>query len=115
MWTWTPFGCYLGMNVETGSRTGVWDWRSILCDVARLSRMPVFPDTDCLNCFRNIGQICMLDLNVRGTYPCVEQPECSLEVVARMPPVPYCRVAEIRADTAVQKRGCSRMHGCEGN
>ena len=62
------------MNVETGSRTGVWDWRSVLCDVARLSRMPVFPGTDCLNCFRNIGQTCVLDLNVRGTYPCVEPP-----------------------------------------
>ena len=47
-------------NVQTGSRTGVSDWRSILCDVAQLSRMPEFPDTDCLNCFRNVGNNCML-------------------------------------------------------
>ena len=85
-------------NVETGSRTDVWDWRSILCDVARLSHMPVFPDTDCLNCFRNVGKICLLDLNVRGTYPCVGPPECALETVARMPPIPYCRVAEMLSD-----------------
>ena len=46
-------------NVETGSRAGVWDWRSVLCDVAQLSRMLEFPDTDCLNCFLNVGKICM--------------------------------------------------------
>ena len=37
-------------NVETGSCTGVSDWRSVLCCVALLSRLPEFPDTDCLNC-----------------------------------------------------------------
>ena len=103
------------MNVETGSHTGVWDWRSVLRNVARLSCMPVFPDTDCLNCFCNIGQICVLDLNARATYPCIEPPECSLETVARMPPLPSCRVAEILSDTAAQMRGCTRMRGCTVN
>ena len=69
-------------NVETGSHAGLWDWRSILCDVARLSRMPEFPDTDCLNCFRNVGKICMLNLNVRGTYPSIGPPGGGLETVA---------------------------------
>ena len=29
-------------NVETGSRTGVSDWRSVLCGVALLSCLPEF-------------------------------------------------------------------------
>ena len=55
-------------NVETGSRTGVYDWRSVPCCVALLSRLPEFPDTDCLNCFRDVGKNCVLDLNARRTY-----------------------------------------------
>ena len=30
-------------NVETGSRTGIFDWRRILRCVARMSRLPEFP------------------------------------------------------------------------
>ena len=109
MWTWIPFGRYLGMIVGTlrlslVSYAGVFGYR-----------LPeLFSDTDCLNCFRNVGKICMLDLNVRGTYPRVGPPGCDLEMVARMPPVPYCRVAEMLSDTVVQRRGCTRMSGCRG-
>ena len=45
-------------NVETGSHTRVSDWKSVLCCVALLSRRPEFPDTDSLNCFRDVGKNC---------------------------------------------------------
>ena len=96
-------------NVETGSRTGVSDWRSILCCVVLLSRMPEFPDTGCHNCFCDVGKNCVLDLNTWGTYPRVRPPECGLETVAQMPPIRNCRVAEVPSDTASQR------HGCAGN
>ena len=96
-------------KVETGPRAEVWDWRSVLCNVARLSRMPVFQDTDFLKGFCNVGKSCLLDLNVRGTYPCVGPPECSLETVAQMPPIPYCRVVERLSNMVAQRRGCTRI------
>ena len=100
-------------NVETGSRTGVSDWRSIVCCVAILSRMPEFPDVGCLNCFRDIGKNCVLDLNTRGTYPRVRPPECGLETLAQTPSIRNCRVAEVQS-VAVALR-CMLMHGCAGN
>ena len=99
-------------NVETGSRAGVWDWMSILCNVAQLSRMLEFPDTDCLNCFLNVGKICMLDYNVRGMYPRVDR----LGAVWRW--LLDCRLFRITgclSDTVAQRRGCTRMRNCTGN
>ena len=81
-------------NVETGSHAEVWDWRSVLCDVAQLSRMPELPYSDCLDRFRKVGRTYVLDLNIRGTYHHVELPGGGLETVARLPPIPYCRVVE---------------------
>ena len=98
-------------NIETGSRTEVSDWRSILCCVALLSRLPEFPDMDCRNSFNDIGKNCVLDLNARGTYPHVGSPECGLETVALMPPIQHCRVADVPSDTVAQMRGCTRMRG----
>ena len=86
-------------NVETGSPTGVFDWRSVLCGVALLSRLPEVPDTDCLNCFSAVGKNCVLDLNARKTYNRVRPPECGLEAVAQMPPIQHCWVAEMPSDT----------------
>ena len=102
-------------NVETGSRTGVSHWRSILCCAALLSRMPEFPDTGCLNCFRDVGKNCVLDLSTRGTYPRVRPPECGLEMLAQTPPILYCRVVEVPSVAIMQSRGCTRMRGCVGN
>ena len=65
-------------NVETGSRTEVSDWRNVLCCVALLFRLSEFSDTDCRNCFNDVGKNCVLDLNARGTYPRVGSPECGL-------------------------------------
>ena len=99
-------------NVEAGSRTRVSDWRSVLCCVALLSRLPEFPDTDCRNCFIDVGKNCVLDLNARGTYPRVGPPECGLETVALMPSIQHYRVVEVPSDTVAQMRGCMRMRGC---
>ena len=54
-----------------------------------------------------VGKSCLLDLNVRGTYLCVWPPECGLETVARMPPIPYCRVAESLSNAVTQRCGCA--------
>ena len=45
------------------------DWRSVLCSVALMSRLPEFPDTDCLNCFNEIGRNCVMDLSAWGRVP----------------------------------------------
>ena len=74
-------------GVETGSHTGVSAWRSVLCGAARLSRLPEFPDTDCLNCFSDIGRDCVLDLNAWGTCPRVRPPECGMATFAQTPPI----------------------------
>ena len=50
----------------------------------------------------------VLDLSVRGTLSPFGSPGGGLETVARSPPLPYCRVAELG-------RGCTRMRGCAGN
>ena len=102
-------------NVETGSRTGVSDWRSVLCCVALLSRLPEIPDTGCLSCFSDVRKNCVQDLNARGTYLRVKPSECSLGTVAQMPPIQHCRVAEVPSDTVAQVCGCTRMHSYAGN
>ena len=51
-------------NVETGSRTGVSDWRRVLRCVARL---PEFPVNKGRKCFDDLGKNCIMDFNARGT------------------------------------------------
>ena len=70
-------------SVETGSRTGVSAWRSALCSAARLSRLPKFPDTDCLNCFSDIGRDCVLDLNAWGRVPGLDRPSVVWRLLVR--------------------------------
>ena len=41
---------------ESGSHTGKSIWRSVMCSVARLSRMPVLPDTGGLKSFGKLGR-----------------------------------------------------------
>ena len=102
-------------NVEIGSHTGVSDWMSILCCVARMSRLPELPDTACLKYFRDVGRKCVLDLNVEGTCARVSPPECGLETVAQMPLFQHGRVAVVPSDMVAQVSGCTRMRGCAGN
>ena len=92
---------------RNGSCTEVSDWRSVLCCVALLSPLPEFSDTDSLNCFRDVGKNCVLDLNVRGTYNRIRPPECGLEAVAQMPPIPHCRRCLL-----LQSRKCAVVRGC---
>ena len=100
-------------TVETGSHIGVSVWRNMLCCVARLSRLPEFPDTACLKYFRNIGKKCVLDLNAGETYTPVWSPECCLETVA--PKQPHCRVEVVLSAMVTQVSGCTQMRGCMGN
>ena len=39
-----------------------------MCSVARLSHMPVLPDTGCLKSFGELGRECVLDVNAGETY-----------------------------------------------
>ena len=87
----------------------------MLCSVARLSRLPEFPDTACLKYFRNIRKKCVLDLNARETYTPVWSPECGLETDAPKPPFPQCRVEVVPSATVAQVCGCMQMRGCAGN
>ena len=45
------------------------DWRSVLCCVALMLRRPEFPDKDCLKCFRDIVNNCIMDFSAWGTCP----------------------------------------------
>ena len=92
---------------ETGSHTGIAIWRSVMCSVARLSRMPVLPGTGCLKSF---GE-CVLDLNDGETYTPVWLPDCGLETIPPKPPFPPCRVVVVSSATVTQVLGCTRMRG----
>ena len=81
-------------NANAGPQAEVWDWRSVLCGIARSSRLPELQDSDCPDRFREIGMTYVLDLSIRGTHSPVESPGGGLETVARSPPIPYCRVVE---------------------
>ena len=98
-------------NAETGPQDEVWDWRSVLCGIASSSRLPELLDSDCPDRFRETGMTYVLDLSVRGTYSHVESPGGSLVTMARLPPLPYCRVAELMFITIVIGRGFTRMRG----
>ena len=77
--------------------------------------MPELPNSGCLDRFRKVRRTYALDLNMRETYPRVEPPGGGFEMVARLPPVPYCRVAEKMSNTVAIRCGCTRMCGCAGN
>ena len=47
---------------ENGYRAGTSDWRSVLCCVACLSRLPEF-----LKFFDDLGKNCVMDFSARGT------------------------------------------------
>ena len=102
-------------NGETESHTRVSVWKSILCGVARMSRLPEFPHMDCLKYFREVGKNCVLAVNAGGTYTRVRPHECSLEAVAQIPPFQHCWVAEVPSDTVMTGSGCTRKRGCTGN
>ena len=101
-------------NIETGSHAEVWDWRSVLCNVARLSRMSELPDSGYLDRFRKVGGTYVLDLNIWEAYPHVEPLGGGLEAVVRLPPVLCGRVAEKMSNTVAIRRCCTRMHGSRG-
>ena len=70
-------------NEETGPHAEVWDWMSILCDVARSSQLPVLPDSDCQDRFRGVGRTYVLDLNFREAYSRVQLHGGGLVMVVR--------------------------------
>ena len=76
--------------------------------MARMSCLPEFPDAAWLQCFRDIGKKCVLDLNAGETHTPVQTPESGVETVAWMPFFPHCQVA------VPQVRCCTRMSGCAG-
>ena len=100
---------------EDGYRAGVSDWRSVLCCVALMSRLPEFPDTDCLNCFNDIGKNCVMDLSAWGTCPLcplVRPPEWGLETFAQTSPNQQeCLVSDVPYGAVTQVRGCAQMRG----
>ena len=71
------------LNGEDRALAGASDWRSVLRCVALMSRLPEFPDGDCLKCFDDIGKNCIMDVSAWGTCPRVRTPECSLETFAQ--------------------------------
>ena len=57
---------------KIGPHVEVWDWRSVLSDVARSSRLPELPDSDYCDRFHRIGRTCVLDLYCREMDSCVQ-------------------------------------------
>ena len=99
-------------NGENGYRAGASHWRSILCCVALMSRLPEFPDTDCLNCFKVIGKNCVMDLSAWRPCPQVGPPEDGLKTFAQTSPNRLkCLVSEVSSGASAQVRGCARMRG----
>ena len=54
-------------NVETGSHTGLSDWRRVLRCVARMSRLAELPVNNGRKCFADLGKNCIMDISARGT------------------------------------------------
>ena len=86
-----------------------------MCSVARLSRRPVLPDTGCLRSFRNLGRVCVLDLNAGETYAPVWMSGGDSETVPPKPPFPPCCVVVLPSAMVAQVRGGSRRRGRTGN
>ena len=103
-------------NGENGYRAGASDWRSVLCCVALMPRLPEFPDTECLNCFNELGKTCVMDLSAWGPCPQIGPPDCGLGTFAQPSPNRQkCLVSEVSSDAIAQVRGCAWMRGCVGN
>ena len=101
------------LNGEDRAFAGASDWKSVLRCVACLSRLPEFPDRDCLKCFDDIGNNCIMDFNAWGTCPQVRTPGCSLETCARtLPTRQECLGSDVPSGTVAQLRGCTQMRGC---
>ena len=71
---------------KAGTQAEVWPWRSVLCGIARSSRLPELPNSDCPDRFQDIGMTYVLDLSVRGMLSPVGSPGVGLETVAQSPP-----------------------------
>ena len=93
-------------NVETWSRTGVSDWRSVLCCVALLSSMAEFPDTGCLNCFHDVGKNCVLDFNTRECIPALGRLSAVWRRLLRC-----CLFGIARWQRCCLIQSCTRMRG----
>ena len=103
-WTWILFGWYIG-KIAGPLKPGL-----ILEYLSGGNCYVVW-----LQCFRDIGKKCVLNLNAGETYTPVQSPESGMETVARMPFFSHCQVAVVPYDMVVQVRGCTRMRGCAGN
>ena len=82
-----------------------------MCSVARLSRMPVLPDTGCLKSFGKLGRECVLDLNA-GEIPQFGR----LNVVWRR--YPQSRRFHLVVwwwCLLLRSRRCAVVRGCAGN
>ena len=99
-------------KAKAGPQAEVWDWRSVICGIARLSRLPELPNSDYPDRFWDIGMTNVLDLSVRGMLSPVGSPGGGIETVDRSPPLlPYCRMAELMSISIAIGCGCTRMPG----
>ena len=76
-------------------------------------RRPEFPDKDCLKCFKDIINNCIMDFSAWGTCPRVRMPVCSLETFAQtLPTRQECLVSDVPSGAVSQLCGCAQMRGC---
>ena len=54
-------------TVETRSRAGLFAWRGVLCGIARMSYLPVFPANHDLQCLNYLGRNCIMDFSAGET------------------------------------------------
>ena len=95
---------------KAGPQAEMWPWRSVLCGIARLPWFPELLNSDCPDRFRDIGMTYVLDFSVwLGGFECspVGSPGGGLGTVARSPPLPYFRVAELMSISIKIGRGCT--------
>ena len=102
-------------NGEAMVLAGASDWRSVLRCVAHMSCLPEFPDKDCLKCFDDLGNNCIMDFSTWGTCPRVRAPDCSLETFAQtLPTRQKCLVSDVPSGVVnAVARWCAdvRLHG----
>ena len=98
-----------------GSRPEISIWRNVLCSVARLSRMPVFPVTGCLRSFSDLGRACVLDFNAGESDIPVCMPRGGMETVSSRPPFRPSSVRLMPSAMVTLVCGGSRRRGCAGN
>ena len=126
---------------KLGPHTAMWDWRSILKNVASSTKLPELLDLDCQDRFRNLGRRYVLDLCVletdsdiqplgggyiesddspfescgREMISDVRQPGGGCMVLNDLPFIPYCRRVIQFSHPMVEKINCTRVRGCAGN